>query len=114
MLKKIAQMIKTYQQQMAAPTPQAQPQQQASQQPQAPQDPSQGQQPQLDPLLQQMLQLFSQLPPGAFQQLVMTPDDQLVMATQQGQIPGEITQMLMMLRHGSEQAQQGQAQGGQQ
>ena len=80
--------------QQAQPMPQGQP---------APQQQAQAQGP--DPLLAQMMQMFSQLPPGAFQQLISMPDEQLVMATQQGQIPGELTQMIMMLRHGSEQQQ---------
>lgn len=118
MLKKTAQMIKLYQ---AAPVPPqgapmpmdpaagGMPPQGAPMPPQgapAPMDPAMaggmppqgGQAPQLDPLLDQLLQVFGQMPPGAFSELVAMPTDQLVEMAKQGQIPPMAVQLILYLR----------------
>lgn len=116
MFKKIAQMIKTYQ----AMPPQGMPPMDpamagqpmppqgapvdpaAAGQPMPPQgapmDPAMAGQPQVDPLLDQLMQVFGQLPPGMFSQLVAMPTDQLVELAKQGQIPPAAVQLILYLR----------------
>jgi hypothetical protein len=49
-----------------------------------------------------MIQVFGQLPPGMLGQILNLPDNMLVDLTKQGQIPGEVTQLIMMFRQGGD------------
>jgi len=127
--KKFAQMIKVYQ---AAMPPQGMPPAGAPA-PMPPQgapmptqgapagDPNQGMPPQgapaaggpppMDPLLDQMLQVFGQLPPGMFSEMVSAPLEVLVQAAQSGQVPPMAVQLVLHLRQGGSGMEQQQPQG---
>lgn len=57
--------------------------------------------PQIDPLLEQLMMVFGNTPPGVFSAMVEMPTDELVNAAKSGEVPPEIVHLVLFLRQAS-------------